>query len=149
VSGVFGVWNGVNEEYSGASKEISIMSSSRVALTIGALGFCLAAMLTTSGCITSRADVTYGPKGPPAGHSTLRQVKVGQTSKEWLLGTLGEPTRVTQTAEGTEILTYEYTKTVDGDFKVFLLLNSRDRREERTVYTFELRDGIVTKYWKD
>jgi len=125
------------------------MKPKLLAVTSGVLALCLAGLLTTSGCIQGRADITYGPKGPPAGHSTLKQVKVGQTSKEWLLGTLGQPTRVTQTSEGTEIMTYEYTKKIDSDFEVFLLFDMKDKREERTVYTFELTNGIVTEYWKD
>jgi hypothetical protein len=108
----------------GASKEMIVMKPKLLAVTSGALALCLAGLLTTSGCI-------------------------GQTSKEWLLGTLGQPTRVTQTSEGTEIMTYEYTKKIDSDFEVFLLLDMKDKREERTVYTFELTDGIVTEYWKD
>jgi hypothetical protein len=115
----------------------------------GALIVSLSALSALGGCIEGRSDITYGPKGPPAGRSTLRQVKLGETSKEWLLGTLGTPTRQTRTPDGTEIMTYEYTKQVDSDFEALLLLNFKDKRQERTVYTFELTDGIVTDYWKD
>lgn len=83
------------------------------------------------------------------GSETLRQVKVGSTSKEWLLGTLGEPTNETETPEGTEILKYVYTKKVDSDLDVCIFLDFDDRREERTVLYFELTDGIVSRYWKE
>lgn len=102
-----------------------------------------------SGCISGRSDIRYGAKGPTVGADTLRQIKVGSTSKEWLLGTLGEPTSQTQTPEGTEILRYVYTKTVDSDFSAFLLLKFDDKREERTVLYFEITDGIVTRYWRE
>lgn len=115
----------------------------------GALVLCLLGALSLSGCIEGRADVTYGPKGPPAGHSTLKQIKTGQTSKEWLLGVLGEPSTQAHTPEGIEVLTYEYTKKVDSDVEVFLFLDMKDKREERTVYVFELENGIVTNYWKE
>lgn len=107
------------------------------------------AALTLGGCVSGRSDVTYGPKGPPVGHSTLKQIRIDRTSKEWLLGTLGAPTRQTRTPEGTEILTYEYIKKIDSDLDVFLILDFDDKREERTVLYFELTDGVVTRFWKE
>jgi outer membrane protein assembly factor BamE (lipoprotein component of BamABCDE complex) len=105
--------------------------------------------LVLSGCISGRSNVTYGPEGPAVGHETLRQIKVGQTSREWVLGTLGAPTSETTTPEGTQILKYVYTKNVDSDLDVFLFLDFDDQREERTVYYFEIADGIVSRFWKE
>lgn len=102
-----------------------------------------------SGCISGRSNVRYGEKGPAVGAETLGQIEVGTTRKEWLLGTLGEPTSETRTPEGTEILKYVYTKEVDSDFKAFLFLSFDDKREERTVLYFEITDGTVTRYWKE
>lgn len=110
---------------------------------------CMATMVVASGCISSRSDVTYGPMGPPAGSSTLRKVKVGRTSESWVLGTLGEPSSETVTSDGTKILRYEYTKKVDSTFDMPLIIDSHDKREERTVYLFEVTDGIVTRFWKE
>jgi hypothetical protein len=62
---------------------------------------------------------------------------------------LGEPSRVTPVSDDTEILVYEYTRTVDTDFDFFLIFDTDDRREEHTVYFFEIHDGIVTRYWKE
>ncbi|MBN1363134.1 MAG: hypothetical protein JW993_21215 [Sedimentisphaerales bacterium] len=110
---------------------------------------CVLAAWATGGCISSRSDVTYGSKGPAVGSSTLRKIKVGRTSKEWVLGTLGEPSSETTTPDGTEILMYEYTKRVDSHFEFEPFLDSHDKREERTVYYFEITDGIVTRFWKE
>jgi len=115
----------------------------------GVLVLSILMMLTLVGCVSSQSDVTYGPKGPPVPSSTLRQVKCGATTKGWLLSVLGEPSRTAQTAEGTEILTYEYTKTVDSDFSFFIFFDADDHREERTVHVFEIEDGIVTKHWTE
>lgn len=113
------------------------------------MGLCVVFGFVLTGCISSRSDVRYGDKGPVVGSDTLRQIEVGSTSKEWLLGTLGEPTSETRTPEGTEILKYVYTKKVDSDLDAFIFLSFDDRREERTVLYFELEDGIVTRYWKE
>lgn len=106
-------------------------------------------MLSGFGCISSRSDVTYGPKGPAVSNSTLRQIKCGQTSKGWLLGVMGEPSRVARTSANTEVLTYEYTKTIDSDFNFFIFFNADNRREERTVHVFEVENGIVTRHWRE
>ncbi len=106
-------------------------------------------MLMGVGCISSHSDVTYGSKGPAVPNSTLRQIKVGHTTKSWLLGVLGEPSRAARTSANTEVLTYEYTKTVDSNFSFFIFFDGDSRREERTIYVFELESGIVMEYWKE
>jgi hypothetical protein len=93
--------------------------------------------------------VTYGSKGPAVPSSTLRQIKVGETSKSWLLGVMGEPSRSARTSANTEVLTYVYTKTVDSNFNFFIFFDSDNRRDERTVHVFEVTDGIVTRHWKE
>lgn len=105
--------------------------------------------LVLSGCISGRSDVRYGPEGPAVGHETIRQIEIGQTSKEWVLGTLGTPSSATATPEGTEILKYVYTKKIDSDLDVFLFLDFDENREERTVYYFEIADGVVANFWKE
>jgi hypothetical protein len=106
-------------------------------------------MLAGVGCVSSHSDVTYGSKGPAVPTSTLRQIKVGETTKGWLLGVLGEPSRAARTSPNTEVLTYEYTKTVDSNFNFFIFFNSDNRREERTIHVYEITDGIVTKHWRE
>ncbi|HNS18976.1 MAG TPA: hypothetical protein PKH24_00680 [Sedimentisphaerales bacterium] len=104
--------------------------------------------MVLAGCISSHSDISYGPKGPAVGNDTLRQIQCGETTKGWLLAVLGEPSRVARSANGPEILTYEYTKTIDSDFSFFIFFNADDRREEHTIYVFEIENGIITRYWK-
>lgn len=125
------------------------MVERKTVASAGTMLLCVMFGLVLTGCISGRSDVRYGPKGPAVGAETLRQIQVGSTSKEWVLGTLGEPTSQTQTPEGTEILRYVYTKMVDSDFCVFLLLNFDDKREDCTVLYFEITNGIVTRYWRE
>jgi len=127
----------------------TIMAERKMMASAGTILLCAVFGFALTGCISGRSDVRYGPKGPAVGTETLRQIQVGSTSKEWVLGMLGEPTSQTQTPEGTEILRYVYTKMVDSDFSAFLLLNFDDKREDRTVLYFEITDGIVTRYWRE
>ena len=105
--------------------------------------------LVLTGCISGRSNVQHGPKGPVVGQETIRQIKVGETSKEWVLGTLGTPSSEVATPEGTEILKYEYTKDIDSKFEFCIFFEFDDKRQERTVYYFEITNGIVTKFWKE
>lgn len=125
------------------------MKRTRAITATGTLVISLLALLALSGCVSSHSDVTYGSTGPAVRGDTLRQIKVGRTTKEWLLGTLGEPSRTSGTSDGTEVLTYVYTKKVDSRFDFCPFLDTHDRREEQTVYVFELKDGVVTKFWKE
>ena len=121
----------------------------RKGVSIGLAALCVLSTLVVTGCISGRSDVRYGPKGPPVGHETIRQIKAGETSKEWVLGTFGAPTSETATPEGTEILKYVYTKDVDVDFSFCIFFDFDDKREERTVFYFEIKDGVVTRFWKE
>lgn len=123
------------------------MKREKSMMRTGALVLLGLAVLTVAGCISVRSDVTYGPSGPAVRRETLRQVEVGATSKEWLLGVLGTPTRTSRTPDGTDILTYEYTRKIDTDLDFCIFFNLDDRRDEFTTYIFELEDGVVTKYW--
>lgn len=132
-----------------AKQEMTIMKRKTWMMRAGGLVLLSSMMLMGVGCISSHSDVTYGSKGPAVSNSTLRQIKVGETSKSWLLGVLGEPTRIGRTSANTEVLTYVYTKTVDSNFNFFIFFDSDNRREERTVHVFEVTNGIVTRHWKE
>ena len=109
-----------------------------------------AILLGTVGCISSDCTVSYGPKGPPADKSTLKKVKCGQTSKRWVLATLGDPTAQNPAPDGGEILRYEYCKRVKSDFAMFPPpLSFEKDKEYHTTILFEIRDGVVAKYWKE
>jgi hypothetical protein len=121
----------------------------RVFFTTAALVLSIATVLGLAGCISSHSDVSYGPTGPVVRGETLDRIKIGHTSKEWLLGALGTPSRTSETPDGAEILTYVYTKKVDSRFELCPFFDARDRRDEQTTYIFECRDGVVTRFWKE
>ena len=119
------------------------------AATAGIMALCLMAFAAMSGCISNHSDVTYGPEGPAVSANTFHQVKVGQTSKEWLLGVFGEPTRTAKTPDGAEVMTYIYTRKVNSNFSFSPFLDLEGTKEQRTTYYFELRDGVVSKSWSE
>jgi len=125
------------------------MSGKNRVVSAGLVSLCAIGVLAFCGCISGRSDVTYGPKGPAVSNSTLRHIRCGETSKERVLGTLGAPSSETATPEGTEILRYEYSKETDVDFTFCPFMDFDDKKEERIVYFFEIRDGTVIKFWRD
>ncbi|UCG58829.1 MAG: outer membrane protein assembly factor BamE [Phycisphaerales bacterium] len=113
-------------------------------------GLFLALAPAMAGCIACDSEVTYGDKGPAVGRSTLRQVKPGRTTKQWVLATLGEPTSQDTIPDGQEILRYEYVKRTKSDFAMVPPpLAFENEREQHTRVVFEIRDGVVVDYWKE
>lgn len=106
-------------------------------------------ILPLGGCLIYHRDVSYSGKGKPLSDSTLDQIECGTTTKDWVLATLGEPSRQSATADGTEILEYRYGKKLDNNFVFipFVFVNGEDESKQ-TVY-FEISDGVVKNYWKE
>lgn len=123
---------------------------SRVGKSGGLASLFLALAVAMAGCIACDSEVSYGDKGPAVGKRTLRQVKPGQTTKQWVLATLGEPTGWDTTPDGEEILRYEYVKRTKSEFAMVPPpLAFENEKEQHTRVVFEIRDGIVTHYWKE
>jgi hypothetical protein len=93
------------------------------------------------GCIlgvtgTSRTDGYVPPK-------VTDRVVPGETTKAWVIEQLGPPAKERVADDGTEYLTYCYTKKDTAKVAVFLVLGvSFDSEKTRTV-EFQIRDGVV------
>jgi len=103
-------------------------------------------LLPAAGCFIWNSDVSYGDKGAPLSGSTLKQVECGQTTKTWVLATLGEPSEQSTTEAGVELLKYKYSKSQENNVVVPFLIVNDEKKNEQTVF-FEVKDGVVQKYW--
>lgn len=115
------------------------------------LGACMLwACLACGGClVNSSAHVSYGEAGPPVSDETLAKVKPGETPRAWLLSVLGEPARTEKIDDETELLVYDYVKKEQASFCVLVLLGTSAKNEKHTTLYFELRRGVVQRYWRD
>ena len=110
----------------------------------------LASVLTLSvvlsGCVVYHGDEQY----TGVEDKKLKQIECGQTTKDWLVETFGEPTEQLATDDGGEILKYKCVKKKDNQFVVFPppIVITDDKKVEHVV-AFEVRDGIVQRYWKE
>jgi hypothetical protein len=105
-------------------------------------------VLTATGCVVWNSDVSYGGKGAPLSNATLEQIEYGSTTKAWVLATLGEPTEQATPEEGVEVLKYQYSRTEDCNFVMPFVVVNDTKKDEQTVY-FEIRDGVVQRYWTE
>jgi len=97
------------------------------------------------GCVVSNSEVHYTGVEDEA----LKQIECGKTTKDQLVAILGEPTEQSQTQEGTEILRYKCTKKQDNEFVMFPIVFVDDEKETKHTVVFEVKDGIVQRYWKE
>ena len=102
-----------------------------------------------AGCLVSDSDVSYRGRKRPIGNQTLRQIECGQTTRDWLVAALGEPTEQSKTEDGTEILKYRCIETRDNAFVLFPIVFVDDEKETDHSVSFEIKDGIVQRYWKE
>jgi len=101
------------------------------------------------GCVATRSKVQYTGRERPVGNETLKQIECGQTTKDWLVAALGEPTEQSMTEDGTEILRYKCAIKKDNQFILFPIVFVDDEKEIEHSVSFEIKDGIVQRYWKE
>lgn len=104
--------------------------------------------LLLPGCLinsSSRTEYSGRYLSPAA----VSQIEPGETKRDFVLATIGEPTTKTTLDDGSEIWKWEYRKTRSSSGSVFLLLNSdsQTRSEGATFVVF--RDGVVEKVWQE
>jgi hypothetical protein len=99
-----------------------------------------------AGCVATQSDVRYSG----VENSQLRQIKQGITTKDQLVGMIGEPTEESMTEDGVEILRYKCTETRDNQFAMFPPpIAIKDKRQTEHTIVFKIKDGIVQRFWKE
>lgn len=99
-----------------------------------------------TGCVVLHTDEHY----TGVENKMLREVKCGQTTKDWIVATFGEPSEQCLTDQGTEVLRYKCTRTKDNKFVMFPPpIVIKDDGQVVHVVAFEVKDGIVQRYWKE
>jgi len=124
------------------------MSSMPIRLFVAAAASAVA--LSTSGCLVSVSS-SEEISGTRVSSSTLEQIEAGVTTASWPEATIGEPSerRPVADAPDTSIWRYDHVRRSSGHGSVFLVLNARDKSVETTSTFFELRDGVVERWWTD
>ncbi|MHC4241037.1 MAG: hypothetical protein ACYSU4_01450 [Planctomycetota bacterium] len=99
-----------------------------------------------AGCVVSDSNVRYSG----VENSQLRQIKHGITTRDQLVGIVGEPTEQSATEDGAEILKYKCTTIKDNQLVICpprIVID--DTKETEHTVVFKIRDGIVRRHWKE
>ena len=107
----------------------------------------LGASLLLTGCLFTASNKESG-SGTKVADETFKQIKEGQTSEEWVRATLGPPTSDTTMQNGGHILKYTYTEKRESSGAVFLIFGGHNEQTVEHNAFFEIRDGKVTKAWR-
>ena len=106
----------------------------------------LAMLVLMGGCVVYNADEQY----TGVENKMLKEIECGQTTRDWLVETFGEPTELLMTDDGGEILRYKCVKKKDNKFVMFpppIVIH--DDKQVEHVVAFEVKDGVVQRYWKE
>lgn len=100
----------------------------------------------TVGCMVCDSNVHYSG----VEDQTLKEIECGQTTRDWLIESLGEPTEQYTDENDTEILRYKCTKRIEKDFVLIPpVIVTNDTRTMEHFVAFEIQEGIVQRYWKE
>ena len=113
---------------------------------IGLVAALVAASVLITGCVVCETDEQY----TGIENDTLKQVECGQTTRDWVVETFGEPSEQILTDDGGEILKYKNKRKKDNKFVMFPPpIVIRDEKDVEHTVAFEVRDGIIQRYWKE
>jgi hypothetical protein len=106
----------------------------------------LAMSVLITGCVVCETDEQY----IGVDNNKLKQVECGQTTRDWVIETFGEPSEQALTDDGSEILKYKCIRKKDNQFVMFpppIVIS--DEKDFKHTVVFEVRDGIIQRYWKE
>ncbi len=101
-----------------------------------------------SGCVMSLTSFK-NTSGSTVSPDILTQIKDGETTKDWLIDHLGQPTATADRGDGMEDLTYEAVTRVVEHFSVFLLVSIEKSVDHLEQWVFELKDDIVHRHHRN
>ena len=114
------------------------------AVKIGLFALAAATSVALAGCVISKSDVRYTGIADDA----LAKVECGQTTEHRLWELFGRPSEQYETGDGAKVTTYNCTEQKDNSFAVCPFVFIKDEKERAYTVSFEIRDGVVQRYWK-
>jgi hypothetical protein len=100
------------------------------------------------GCLISGHSATY-LSGTEVSGAALGRVTPGESRKEFVLATFGEPSSKTTLEDGTELWKWQYTKTRSSRGTVLFLFSSSDYHQESSTTFVEFKGETVSRVWQE
>ena len=96
------------------------------------------------GCVVCETDEQY----TGIENETLKQVECGETTRDWVVETFGEPSEQILADDGSEVLKYKCILKKDNKFVMFPPpIVIRDEKDVEHTVAFEFREVIFQRYW--
>ncbi len=123
------------------------MSASSSIIRVALSCALLAAAAALPGClISSRSSETQS--GTYVSEATFNQIEPGVTTKQWVLGTLGEPSLKTNLENGEELWKWSYCKTKQSSGSLLFVFGGSSTSSTMGAAYVQFKDGIATKSWR-
>ena len=129
--------------YNSVTRFLRQTARSRVAATLALVG-----ILASGGAclVNTRSNTRYVCGRAPVPSSVAREIRVGVTTKEWILENLGAPSSTDAIDGSGEVLHYVSTEKKTGKLSVFVIGSFEEDKERSESFFVTLRDGIVTDF---
>jgi len=104
-----------------------------------------------SGCALVDIDqeVSLDHQGVLITSEILDSIKVGKTTKGWVLDHLGHPGRTEALGGGNELYTYLLRQRVKRRAHILLLFRYKKTKSYQVKFNIEFKKGIVSSVWGD
>jgi hypothetical protein len=124
---------------------MNVTRAFRACLIVSVLALALA---TATGCLIVHEE-SGGENGRAVATANLGNLSEGVTTREDLIDAFGSPTQIIHLEGGREILIYVYEKNKRAETGVLFLMLWTTEDERTMRFNFELKDGVLVRYWKE
>lgn len=108
--------------------------------------FLLALSLAGCAVISSNRSTTHSGQQVP--EEMLARLEVGETTRDWVVATLGEPTSTARVDADTEVLRYTSKRIEHQRSGLLLVLSTRSEHEEKQTVYLEFHKNVLKRYWR-
>ena len=106
------------------------------------------ALLAMPGCLISSSNST-SYSGAHVTPSELASVTIGESTPDMVESTVGAPSTKKTLDDGSELWTWNYSKTTSGHGSVLLLFSGSSSTTNAHSAHVLFRDGVAAKKWRD
>jgi len=107
----------------------------------------LGVLFSGGGClVSSQSTVSYEDSRKPVSANAAKGIRIGVTTKQWILENLGPPTSMNDVGDGVEVLHYVSTEKKQGSLKLLLIGDFSGEKEGTETFYVTLKDGIVQDF---
>jgi len=126
------------------------MSSPRHSVMVNRMAAALlaACALSLNGCLfMAGSNTSYEGKGKFVGSEVTSQIEPGKTTRDWVVTTLGKPSKQVKVDDETDILEYEYVTVKQDSATVLFIFAAGNSTRERKVLHVQIKNDMVEKHW--